>query len=571
MMKGKKKKNNQPLQKSTNKIIQPEIGSFGSLLQSALTQQKEKPKTNKETATESNSPKSEQKRSILEATPKTIYPEIKDRNWKKKYLDESLKIDVPNSSVITQATHNIKNEEFYLWQISEEFTEESELVIGLDFGTSCTKAIIRDNSLQLAYAVPFKGIEGNNQPYLISTKLFVRHNGVCSLKNGDDVVDDAKIQLMDNPEAIVFTDNRTGDKITALDVSIAYIALILREIRYWFFESHRDKYKNKELLWELNIGLPSRSYDDKVLHETFKLVALAGWNVSTQTGKISLDTVRQVLKECRRDLTLLAQKKAFLIEYGQIHPESVNVIPEVISEIVGYAKSPLRREGLHLLIDIGAGTVDITTFILYTESGNDLFTLLTTEVKRYGAFMLHKHRLTKMKDILERKLSNLSYLVDGMTPLPKTNEYMPSKEELNFDSIDDEFIQNFTSIVKIVVATTRKERDPRSMHWCDGLPIFLCGGGSLLEVYKDAIKACSNTLTKTLHIADFDFKNIPKPEGLEAPGLLAKNYHRVAVAYGLSFTFDDVGRVVPPSQVENITLHATTNDYTINYIGSEMM
>ncbi len=568
----KEKKNNQNKQKPTKKVIQPEIGSFGSLLQSALAQQKEKPKTNKEITTVQNPPKSQQKKTILDVKSKTIYPEINDRIWKKNDSNESLKLDVPNpSSVITQAIRNIKGEEFYFSQIAEEFTEESELVIGLDFGTSCTKAIIRDNSLQLAYAVPFKGSEENHQPYLISTKLFVRHNGECSLKNGDNVIDDAKIQLMDKPDAIVFTDSRTGEEITALEVSIAYIALILREIRYWFFESHRDKYKNKELLWELNIGLPSRSYDDKVLHETFKLVALAGWNVSTQAGKISLDTVRQVLKESRHDLILLAQKKDFLIEDGQIHPESVNAIPEVISEIVGYAKSPLRREGLHLLIDVGAGTVDTTTFILYTESGNDLFTLLTTEVKRYGAFMLHKHRLSKMKEILERKLGDLLHLVDGMTPLPKENKYMPSKEEMNFGSIDGEFIQHLRSIVNKVVATTKNERDPRSNHWKEGLPVFLCGGGSELEIYRDAIKDCSATLTKSLHIADFDFKNIPKPESLEAPDLSANNYHRVAVAYGLSYTFDDVGRVVPPSQVDNITLYATTNDYTKNYIGSEMM
>jgi hypothetical protein len=46
---------------------------------------------------------------------------------------------------------------------------------------------------------------------------------------------------------------------------------------------------------------------------------------------------------------------------------------------------------------------------------------------------------------------------------------------------------------------------------------------------------------------------------------------QVAVAYGLSYTFDDVGRVVPPSQVENITIHSNTKNYTNNYISSEMM
>jgi hypothetical protein len=571
MMKGKKKKNNQNISKPTKKIIQPEIGSFGSLLQSALNQQKKKPKTNKETTIASNSPKSEQKESILETKPKPIHPEIKDRSWEKNDLNQSLKIEVPSASIITQAAPNIKAEEFYFSQISEEFTEESELVIGLDFGTSCTKAIIRDNSLQLAYAVPFKGLDENNQPYLILTKLFVHHNGMCSLKNGDDVIDDAKIQLMDNPEAIIFTDSRTGDKITALEVSIAYIALILREIRYWFFDVHRDKYKNREFLWELNIGLPSRSYDDKVLHDTFKLLALAGWNVSTQTGKVSLDIVRQVLNECKRDFTLLAQNKPISIINGQIHPENVNAFPEVISEMVGYAKSPLRREGLHVLVDIGAGTTDITSFILYPYQDNDSYNLLTAEVERYGALVLHKYRLNKIKSILERKLGNLSHSIDGMSPLPKANDYLPSKQELNLDSIDDEFIKNFKNILKQVVIATKHRKDPNSDHWRSGLPVFLCGGGSQLEIYKNAIAACSETLIQTIHIAGFDIKNIPKPEGLEAPGLLEKNYHRLAVAYGLSHTADDIGRVIPPRQMKDIAPYVSTRDYTENYIGSEMM
>lgn len=574
VMKGKK--NNQNNNKA-KRDIHPEIGSFGSLLKSALSKQKEELRSNEESTvltSASKRPKPDRKKSIVESKSRTIHPEIKDRIWERSDSAESLKINVPLSAVIEQGSRDVNAEEFYHWQISEACAEESELVIGLDFGTSCTKAVVRDNSLQVAYAVPFKMVEEINQLYLISTQLFVRSNGECSLKNGDILINDAKIQLMDNPDAVIFTDIKTGDKITALEVSIAYIALILREIRWWFFASHKDKYKNRELLWELNIGLPSRSYDDKLLHETFKLAALAGWNASTQPGKVSLDTVRCVLKECRRDLNLLAQHKAISMEDGQIHPESVNAVPEVISEIVGYAKSSLRREGLHLLIDIGAGTIDVTSFILYKDNKtlrDDLFTLLTTEVERYGAFMFHKHRLKEMKIILEHKLSNLSHLIDGMSPLPEINDYIPSKSELNFDAIDNEFIQKFKSVVNKVVATTRKERDPKSQHWKKGLPVFLCGGGSQLEIYRQAVSACSTTLTKTLHISEFDFKNIPKPDGLEAPGLEKHNYHRVAVAYGLSYTFDDVGRVVPPHQVEDIHIVHRYRDVTSNYIGAEMV
>ena len=482
---------------------------------------------------------------------------------------ESFRIYGPISSTIAPLTPfnlNSKSEQFFHTQISKEPTEESELVIGLDFGTSCTKAVVRDSSSEVAYAVPFKGFEKNNQLYLISTKLFIDHNDVCSLRKGGTEINDIKIMLMDNPDKIIFNNN----KVTALETAVAYVALVLREIRCWFFESHSNKYQKNNLLWQLNIGLPSRSYDDKSIHETFKLVALAGWNVSTQSKNITIDIVRQVLIATRCDLNLLAQNNFNPIPAFKIHPENVNAFPEVISEIVGYAKSPLRREGLHLLIDIGASTVDIATFILYTESGDDLFLLLTTEVEPYGAFMLHRHRLQKINIVVDR-WKHLTHLVDGMTALPKLNEYMPSTEELSSNSIDDEFIQKFKSLVKDVVVTTRISRAPSSHHWGEGLPVFLCGGGSQSEVYKDAIKVCSDILTNTLHIADFDFKNIPKPEGLEAPGLLAENYHRIAVAYGLSHDPDNIGKVVAPSQIGDIYRQEIQIDYTENYIGTNMM
>ena len=503
----------------------------------------------------------------------------------------SIKINIGPISTTPPSNLNFKSEGFYYSQVSKETTEESELVIGFDFGTSCTKAIVRDSSSGIAYVVPFEKFERNNQLYLIPTTLFIDHNGTFCLEHRESEINDIKIQLMNNPGAIVFNNNMTGYKVTALEASIAYVALVLREIRCWFFGLHSDKYRNTKILWQFNIGLPSRSYDDKVLHESFKLVALAGWNVSTQpeatriqgsamdssaleysvSSTISVKTVRQVLQASRIDLELLAENKFALFESWHIHPENVNAYPEVISEIVGYAKSSLRREGLHMLIDIGACTVDIAIFILHKESGNDSFALLTTEVEPYGAFMLHRNRLEKIKTIVDENFSHLIYAVDGMTPLPTFNDYMPSIEVLNSYSIDAEFIQKFKSLVKGVIEITRKDRDPHSGAWYLGLSVFFCGGGSQLEAYKDAIKVCSDNLTNTLHIAAFDIKNIPKPEGLEAQYLLAEHYHRVAVAYGLSYDSDNIGGVVPPSQIPNINDSKTIKNHGVKYIGPEMM
>ena len=52
--------------------------------------------------------------------------------------------------------------------------------------------------------------------------------------------------------------------------------------------------------------------------------------------------------------------------------------------------------------------------------------------------------------------------------------------------------------------------------------------------------------------AGFRPRSLPMPQGLAAEGLDPRQYHRLAVAYGLSFFFDDIGRIVPPSKIEDI-------------------
>lgn len=459
------------------------------------------------------------------------------------------------------------SEVFFNWQISNEYTEERELIIGLDFGTSCTKAVIRDNSLQTAYAVPFEKSNENKSLYILLTKLFIikKQFSLRSSSNGVPI-NDIKYNLIKNANSVIFNDN----KLTFLEACVAYIALVLREIRQWFFSVHHDKYKNSKILWELNIGIPSAQYNNE-LHEIFKLIALAGWNVSTQCKSIKLDVIRKILEKCKNDLILVKQKKTVDCINHEIHPDNINALPEVISEILGYSKSPLRKEGLYLIIDVGAGTVDIASFILYHYSNTDSYNILEAEVIHFGVIMLHKNRLENVKNIVKNKFDSLSYSVDGVNPLPKINDYIPSHKELNISSIDNKFIKNIEDSIRNVVTKTKNRRDPNSSHWQDGLPVFLCGGGAGVEVYKEAINACSKYLNKNLHISSFDLKNIPMPEGLYAPGLLLENYHRIAVAYGLSYTIDDVGEINQPIQIKDISNNVNSKDYTENYIGSELI
>lgn len=77
---------------------------------------------------------------------------------------------------------------------------------------------------------------------------------------------------------------------------------------------------------------------------------------------------------------------------NDISPEDINVIPEVAAELVGYARSSLRETGLHVLIDLGARTLDIASFILHNRDGDDRYSILTADLEELGATLCDYHR-----------------------------------------------------------------------------------------------------------------------------------------------------------------------------------
>ncbi len=573
----KKKKSNQTHSSSgqkggshIKKGLQDSMGSLGALFKKAGLGDNARDNKNKELSSANKSPKNygvlNKESAAVSVSQVNEWERMDDAKKVEINIDESSRAVSSNKTKQARG----RSELFSRTQLTNSAIEESELVIGLDFGTACTKAVIRDNSLQKAYAVPFD----KKTPYLISTELLVNNSGVCGLDiglvTGDDVITDIKLNLIDAPDAIRYKEKKSGNKITAKELSVAYIALILREIRCWFFKEHREKYKNSKLVWELNIGVPSRSYEDQNMCNVFRSVALAAWNLSAQDEQISLDLAQAAFLNGEKNIGYLRgqEENAVCPPSSDIHPQSVEVIPEVIAEIVGYDKSPMRSNGLHLLIDIGAGTVDITSFIIQTDDEGGSFNLLTTEVEMYGAFKLHKYRIDSVKSHVEKKLSRLSQSTNGMTPLPEVDEYSVSNEKLQ--GIDKEFMKKFNKVLDDVFHETKSKRYPLSPAWAEGLRVFVGGGGSQVGLYMSAIKSFSENVSRSSTVAKFNLLSIPKPEDLDTPSLEKKDYHRVAVANGLSFTFDDVKKIEPPHKIEDHVLTDSSVDYRDNYISSDM-
>ena len=486
---------------------------------------------------------------------------------------ETIKAPSHPKEQIRQNTFKSKSTplKYSYWQFHNgKFSEEREVVIGFDFGTACSKVVLQDRQLKKAFAVAFEIYGSRSNKYLIPSDLYIHSDGKLSLSPGGERIYNLKLCCIQNPELIIKKDIAAGFDATAFDMSAAYVGLVLREIRGWFDRTKSKDYKHIHIDWHLNIGMPSRSYDDERLYRTIKLMALTGWNL-TISGKdeFYIDDVKEADKISLNQL----EDNSFDEDKGQLHPEIVNPVPEIIAEVIGYAHSQLRHNGMYLLADIGASTMDVSTFILFDRKEEDFYSILHAEVERMGAFILHHHRIKELEKIFEDKFLKLKDACDGISPLPEFDQYLPSFNENDkqaFSEANKNFLYECSRLIRRVVGITKKRRNPLASEWGNGLPIFLCGGGSQVKLYKNMIKDAEDKL-KQAGFGGFNIKILPKPNNLDSDDIPPRDYHRIAVSYGLSHSEIDLGKIIPQRDIDDFTCEHTIVDVDKRSVDKDMV
>ncbi|MBW2065689.1 MAG: hypothetical protein JRJ03_12280 [Deltaproteobacteria bacterium] len=418
----------------------------------------------------------------------------------------------------------------------------SDIVIGFDFGTSCTKIVLQDTILRNAFAVPFVDKGHQNNVYLLPTKLGFTKHGECKIAGlNEQGRGGLKYQLMTNPErsAHVKAESRLQTNVSAL-VS-AYIALALRKARLWFLENFQTDYGKNSIRWHFNLGIPTRNYDDRSIYVAFLRAAYAGWWLSIQEGPVTVHAAND------------AFAKAMAGEFDPgLNPGVINIVPEVAAEVASYARSYRRQSGLHMIVDVGAGTMDIATFRLESTEGGDEYGFLWAEVCDYACKKLHDYRLDYAKKYLDHWITELSKIDETFPEIPSSpDKYVPPALDRSLVEADRCFLEEAKKAISRVAAISYTKKDPNASEWKSGVPLFLCGGGANLSIFKEQLVRKAEDMLKNYEIARFQSRSLTKPENLRAEGLRQNEYHRLAVAYGLSFFYDDIGKIVPPSEIED--------------------
>ncbi|MBY6014083.1 hypothetical protein KUV75_04100 [Qipengyuania gaetbuli] len=258
-------------------------------------------------------------------------------------------------------------------------------VVGFDFGTSSLKVVVRDPYVAgnpLAALPAPAELRSQGHPYLWQTVVWF------------DPADET-FRLYPTPGAITLEGFKTGiiagngseaicdePKISRSEGATSFIALHLCHLLGWYAkEQPLERSKAKNFL-AINIGVPVATSDNPAALQPFKEVVRAAAELACCCEPFTLERVRAALK---------------MVEAEDL-PEGFDLIPELSAALVGYASDPTSPWGAHLLIDVGASTLDMVAFNLVENDDEAQIKAFSASVELLGAAALDIARGQKIDD-----------------------------------------------------------------------------------------------------------------------------------------------------------------------------
>lgn len=435
--------------------------------------------------------------------------------------------------------------------------EDLEIVIGFDFGTSCSKVVLRDVPRIISYAVDFGEYGHKNNTLLLPTLVCLNKKNEFDLKKGCIRFSDIKINLIDNP------DGEITSEVTNVYIAIAYVGCAFRLIRNWFHDVKGKIYSDYDIIWQINIGIPARDYSNSKLVELFRYVALLGWEVSMGTESISIERIKYFTTQVPN----INEAKATILS---IHPEDIYAIPEIIAAIVGYAKSRMRKDGMYFLMDIGASTVDISMFNLFSKNGEIKYSILWADLGRFGVLSQLKLRLNSLPEEIKSNIVNKLNLIHCVDPIPDIYPFLPKQYGDIIRKTDLQMSSKLRNLISNVIVKVKKDQNPNDSSWETGVPIFITGGGSEIDYYRELLlnrfSQLSNMNINTPKIVD-----LPDLEDLEIKDLAPDVIRRFSSAYGLSYRESDIGIIIDAGSIDAISKFEFVVDYSDRYIDKSLI
>ena len=431
--------------------------------------------------------------------------------------------------------------------------EKVYLQVGLDFGTSSTKVMFSQIGRRGTRVISFNHDLPNYPSYCLPSLAAIDDRGQLLLgteaakwllnKGWDyglqrfkvivagELNNDFRDFATENNYKKYCIDHNCSDVLKPDRVTAIYLAYVMIEARK-MIESYQE-YKDVELDIAFNICMPidyiERNSVKVAFEKTFSWAEAIenAWRINRHDFdilKISYDTKNN---ECIMDRRVFA-------------------VPEAVASIASYLVSLRKREGLHALIDFGAGTTDVSIcnlFVPYEESKSYWYSARNIP---QGTVMIERIIASHIKSCHDNSFCTYS----------DVNDYLNNLNDSRFIDADSTRIK---SKIYNILQALKNSGDyyktwglayrhlTKETAW-EKVEVFVCGGGAKLpyiekvfsEPWWEKINAC------------YPVSRLPIPNDYDDNGSAAP-FERMTVAYGLTRPIPELETYVLPSEAPDHT------------------
>jgi Ethanolamine utilization protein EutJ (predicted chaperonin) len=404
---------------------------------------------------------------------------------------------------------------------------QRSIFVGVDFGTSTTKVVWHDTSEDSFEVFQWNKAANGIQSYLFPSTISVRddgiHFGLDECKTGGTGVHIPWIKICvlceSNPKICRRCEHsRERGKVRLNDRTIvsarALACLFLSHVIGIVEKTLTARFRDETLQFQWNVGCPIDHLDRFGARESYEAMVQLAWD----RRATSADPV-VIGDACAVEAQLRGM---------QLAPDAdrlVHVRPETHAGVMAFLQSPHAEEKTYVLVDVGAGTTDVSMFIHGRRRAENEKPFVSSYLGD-GSFPIGGGDI-------DRELAEAWGL--GIDEAKRRKEAGGSTPTLASAEI---VFRGYQSICCQVVER-RMLTSPSDMVF----DLFLFGGGGRVPSINAALR---KPLPRPLRLNRLE--GVKPPKNLRRIPDLDRNFDLLALACGLASTVLDWDRIDPPSR-----------------------
>ncbi len=364
----------------------------------------------------------------------------------------------------------------------EKRVQRTSVYIGLDFGTTFTKAAyeIAPSNVHTKYSVKFGSGNSKDDYYLPSVLYFDPDTNCLSISNdvgnGEEIryfkynmISDAlhKNAVL-NSSAII-----TQTPMEQL-CSVFFLSYVLHLIRNAVNRDYANTANEEYTSWYINMGVPLEAQKNDDRADLYKKVLEVAYLLEREQHGVTEISIQEL--------------DDFFMAHCMESNSKINILPEIYAEVLLYQQHLNTPAGFYTVVDIGGGTEDIATFLKMTDRNGEKVDCLAQNVIGYGYDALS-----------ENIVKSVDAWSTGMA-----KKFLGSTIDFNNDAILKDSIPREVSFAKLINARrecrtlfgtcvqrarrTRNEVLKETVSARLPMYVFVMGGASSVEFYRSSIE-----------------------------------------------------------------------------------